>query len=297
MTAAAGSEIPVDAPRLEPPVTGLLAQMPVVGGEAADRWLRGLSVVPENDGLPEFTDLCSTVALLDTANRISPRTAQPFAVVLRDRCSTWGYLEADYIGRATRGLEVKRHWAVDREFEQGVMVPTNRILADTYTDPATRQLAAGANVSPSDALALLDEDIGNSPAGIGRGVILATPFVAAKWKGAGMLEYEKIDDDAGVGRRATILSPAGNHVVICGGMEGVGPDGILPASHASQWAYAVDPFVIMSGDGEVLPGSLVEATDKPNNVVVYRAYQWFAIVWQALHHAAVKVSTATPTIP
>lgn len=293
MTAATGSEIPIEAPRLEEPVTGMLAQLRVIDGPEGERWLAGLSLVPEEFGAPEFSELCSGTELEGTANRLAARRIQPFMLTLRDTCSTWGWTEADYEGRALRGLAVKRHWGVEREFESGALIATNMPLADTYTDPATAILASGDAVSPSDALALLDESIGNSVAVIGRGYIFATPFVAAKWAGAGMLEYKTFD----VNGRSEILSPAGNRVVIGGGFEGRGVDGNVPAAHASQWAYATDPLVVVAGDAQVTPGTLSEATDKPTNTVLYRAQQWFAVVWPALHHSAVQVATATPAVP
>lgn len=296
MTAAAGSEVQVSAPALHEPVVGVLAQVPVISGPDADRWFAGLKIVPEVSGSPTLSDLCSTLALTGTANRLPARIAQPFEVVLHDRCSTFGWQSADYEGRATRGLAVKRHFAVDREWESATLLPSNFHLAQTYTDPATTQLAAGANVSPSDALALLDEAIGNNPAVIGRGMIWATPFVAAKWTALGMLNHETVDDDSGVGSRATILSPAGNHVIIGNGFVGRGPDDVIPAAHVSQWAYATDPIVVLASTPTTVPNTLVEATDKENNFVVYRQHQWFALVWQALMHVAVKVSTATPTV-
>ncbi len=299
MAAANGSEIPVEAPRLEPPVVGLLAQVPVIDGPEADRWLRGMAFSPESAGTLEFGELCATESLLGTAERLANLAVHPFKLSLHDRCSTWGWRENEYEERVTRALDVKRHWGVDREFEKGAQVAENLHLAATYAgapDPTTVQLAAGANVSPSDALALLDEGIGNSANNIGRGVIFVTPFVAAKWKGAGLLEYENIDDDAGVGRRLTILSPAGNHVVIGNGFEGRGPAGTVHASHASQWAYATDPVVVVAGTPETSPGTIQEATDFGSNTAVFRQEQWFAVLWAGLLHAAVKVSTATPTI-
>jgi hypothetical protein len=295
MTATTGSEILIESPLLQEPVTGMLAQLPVISGPEGDRWLAGLTMVPETSGAPEFAELCSSDLLLGTSHRVTTRKGQPFMLNLRDKCSSFGWTENDYVGRATRGLAVKRHWAVEREFEKAALIPGNFHLAATYADPATSSLAAGVNVSPSDALALLDENIGNSAAVIGRGLIFCTPFVGAKWKGAGMLEYENIDDDAGVGRRATILSPAGNLVIICGGMEGRGPDGSVVAAHASQWAYATDPMVIVASEPETFPKTLVEAINQEDEVL-YRQQQWFGIVWPALHHAAVKVSTATPAI-
>ncbi len=299
MAAATGSEIPVDAPRLEAPVVGLLAQMPVISGPQADRWLRGMAFSPESAGTLEFNELCLAEDLLVTAERLANRAVHPFKLSLHDRCSTWGWKENEYEERVTRALDVKRHWGVDREFEKGELIPDNLHLADTYAgqpDPTTIQLAAGANVSPSDGLALLDEQIGNSVNVIGRGVIFAPPFVAAKWKGAGMLEYEEISDDAGFGKRAIILSPAGNHVVIGNGFQGRGPDATVPGSHVSQWAYATDPVIVVRGDPETTPGTIQEATDFGTNTAVFRQEQWFAVLWAGLLHAAVKVSTATPAI-
>lgn len=297
-TATAGSEVAVAAPQLQEPVTGILAQVPVIGGVDGDRWLAGMTFPPEVAGQPEFRDLCLPTVLGGNRNRTATRTVNPFDLVLNERCSSFGFPESDYEGRVSRGLAAKRSWGVEREFEKGELISTNLHLATTYTapNPTTVSLAAGANVSPSDALALLDEAIGNAANVIGRGMIWATPFVAAKWKGAGLLEYETIDDDAGVGRRAVVLSPAGNHVIICGGMEGRGPDGSVVAAHASQWAYATDPVVVVQGTPKTLPGSFLEALDGQTNTVVYRQEQWFAVEWAGLLHAAVKVSTVTPTI-
>lgn len=295
MTATAGSEVWIPAPLLQEPVTGMLAQLPVISGPEGDRWLAGLKTIPEEFGPPEFSELCSTNAFAHIANRLGARIAQPFMLNLRDRCSNWGWNEADYEERATRGLAVKRHWGVEREFEKAALIPGNFHLAATYADPATATLASGAAVSPADALALLDESIGNSPAVIGRGLIFCTPFVGAQWKHTGMLTYENVDDDAGVGRRATILSPAGNLVIICGGMEGRGPDGSVPSAHSAQWAYATDPMVIVQSSPETFPRTLSEAEDFTTGDVVYRQQQFIAVVWPAMHHAAVQVATATPT--
>jgi hypothetical protein len=291
MTAAAGSEVQISAPALEEPVVGVLAQVPVVTGPAVDRWFAGLKTVPEVNGAPTLRDLCSSATLPGTADRLTARIIHPFETVLHDRCSTFGWQAADYEGRVTRGLAVKRHFAVDREWESGTLIPGNFHLADTYADPPTTQLAGGANVSPSDALALLDEAIGANPAVIGRGMIWATPFVAAKWKAAGMLTDMETEDG-----RTVILSPAGNHVIIGNGFEGRGPDDTVPAAHASQWAYATDPIAVLASTPTTVPDSLAEATDKSTNTVVYRQHQWFALVWGALMHVAVRVSTATPAV-
>ncbi len=299
MTAPTGTEIPVDAPRLEAPVTGVLAQVPVITGPEADRWLRGMAFSPESAGTLELSSLCVAENLLGTAQRLANRAVHPFKLSLHDRCSTWGWKENEYEERVTRALDVKRHWAVDREWEKGELIPTNLHLAATYAgqpDPTTVTLAAGAAVSPVNALALLDEAIGNSANVIGRGYIWASAFVAGLWRNAGMLTYENVDDDAGVGSRATILSPAGNHVVIGNGFEGRGPAGTVLASHSAQWAYATDPVVVVQGTPETTPGTMIEATDFGTNTVVFRQEQWLAVLWAGLLHAAVLVSTDTPAV-
>lgn len=291
MTAPTGSEVDVEAPELEEPITGLLAQVPVISGPQADRWLAGMSFSPGVAGIPEFRDLCSTGVMAGTNLRVAARYVHPFELIVHDRCSTFGWTEANYVERATDALEVKRHWGVEREWEKGELIPGNLHLAATYTspNPTTVILAGGVDVSAANGLALLDEEIGNSDNVVGRGMIFCTPFVNAQWKAAGLLsDMETVDG------RTVILSPAGNYVVVCGGLEGRGPAGTVPAAHASQWAYATDPIVVVAGTPQTFPDTLLEALKHDHNEVTYRQEQWFAILWGGLLHAAVNISTETP---
>lgn len=190
-----GPTTQVDSPRLAAPVTGLLAQVPVrVDDELMGRAWGGLEIRPENLAAPEFADICVALSLSSTHTGRAPRTIKPFAVIVHETCSAFGWSEADYEGRAARALEVKRHVAVEQEFEQGALVASNPNLAQAFTAPtdptSTVTLASGVRVSPSDAMCLLDEAIAYSTAMIGRGFIHATPFLIGKWKEAGLLTID-----------------------------------------------------------------------------------------------------------
>jgi hypothetical protein len=201
MAAPTGSEVLVDAPSLVPPVSGLLTQVPVLGGIEGKRWLMGITFTPESIETPNFDDLCSTRVfdepdLLDRAPAVK---VAPVALLLKERCSTFGTNDgSDLIGRASRGLEVKRHWAIEREFEKGALNPANLHLAATYSgspDPTTISLAAGAVVSPVDGLALLDEAIAASANIIGRGMIHAPAYLITQWAAHGLLRFQTISED------------------------------------------------------------------------------------------------------
>lgn len=299
MAAADGSETPVEAPPLMPPLTGLLAQAVFIESSmgADEHWFSGLSFSPESASGLEYYDICSTAALLNTdvGHGTANRRVAPFDLVLRDQCSTWGWTEAEYEARARRALNVKRHWGVDREFEKGELISDNLHLAETYTapDPTTIALASGARVSPRNGLALLDEAIANSTAIIGRGMIHAPAFIIDLWQGDGLLRYGPPVEQDGPLR---ILSPMGNVIIAGTGYEGRGIDGTIPASHASMTAYATDWIVVVGSAPKTTPGSLTEATDKSRNLVTFRQDQAFAVLWAGLLHAAALIATDTPTV-
>lgn len=309
MGAHDGSEIPIGAPPLQPPITGLLAQAPVIDGPEGERWIRGLAWSPESIEQPDLRDLCSTLPLdqPDLIERAIVRGVKPFELILRDRCSTFGFptgsadeQDAYLVGRATRALDVKRHWGIEREFESGALITGNPHLAATYAgepDPTTVLLAAGVRVSAVNALALLDEAIANSAAIIGRGMIHATAYVVNLWKNAGMLTSEVLEGDEGLGAKTQLYSPKGNLVIAGNGYQGRSPvDGLVPAAHGSQWAYATDWLLIVAGTPTTVPGSFAGAVDRARNLVVYQQHQWFSILWSGLLHAAVQVLTTTPTV-
>lgn len=295
---ASGSGVPTDAPPLLPPTSGLLAQFPPRAA-SGDHWLTGQTFSPESGTALELTDVCRDTYALSEAPTLRPaRDFDPFAVVLREQCSDFGWQHADYVDRASRALAVRRHFAVEREFEQGALNSANPHLAATYTTPtapsATLTLASGARVSPLDGFCLLEEAIG--AAGVGRCVIHATTFLVAQWTHLGLLRHETMEGDEGVGKVSRILSPNGNVVIGGGGYQGRGPDGNVPASHASQWAYATDWLAVEASAPETSPKTLAEATQKERNLVTFRQDQFFTVRWSGLLHTAVLIATTTATV-
>lgn len=209
MPGATGTEVPyANAPGLVPPVSGLLAQLGITVDPfgSDEMWLNGVVFRPDSIQGLDLRDICDgltvqtpsgQVGILDTAVQPGLRVFRPFSIEVREQCSTFGWNEANYVERATRALEVRRHQAVEREFEQANLITANPHLAQLATAGAnfpttTVNLAGGARVSPIDALALLDESI--AEAGIGRGMIHATAFVVAQWAHAGMLRFELITE-------------------------------------------------------------------------------------------------------
>ncbi|HEX7276035.1 MAG TPA: hypothetical protein VF244_01550 [Acidimicrobiales bacterium] len=309
MPGATGTEVPyANAPRLVTPVSGLLAQLGTVT-PASEEWIAGVTFRPEAIQGLDLRDICDTLALqpfagqsgiIDTAVQPRLRTFRPFSLELREQCSTFGWREADYVERATRALDVRRHQGVEREFEQAKLVTTNPHLAQIATAGAnfpttTVNLAAGARVSSTDALALLDESI--AEAGIGRGIIHASAFVITQWASRGLLRFETIEGDEGIGPRDQVYSPKGNLVIAGNGYQGADPSSGNPdATHASQWAYATDWIVVLATTPVTIPGTLDEAVARSRNLVVFRQEQVFAVLWAGLHHAVVKIATTTATV-
>lgn len=312
MPGAVGTEVPyANAPRLVAPVSGLLAQLGVVVDPFGEdeTWLNGVTFRPDSIQGMDLRDVCDGTAvqvaggaanIVDTAVQPGLRTFRPFALEVREQCSTFGWQENNYVERATRALDVRRHQGVEREFEQGNLIAANPRLAQLAAagpnfPAATVNLAGGARVSTVDGLALLDESI--ATAGIGRGIIHATAFVIAQWAHRGMLRFETIEGDEGVGSRDHILSPKGNVVIAGNGYQGADPaSGDPDATHASQWAYATDWIAVLASRPVTIPGTFAEATALSRNLVVFRQTQAFSVLWGGLHHAVVKIATSTPAV-
>lgn len=291
---------PVEAPPLLPPTTGLIQaalideeSTPEPGGGAngfagIEPWLRGITFSPESAAAPDLISMCSEASVINDYTRAGQVTYSPFVIEVHDQCSSYGFRAADYEGRAARALEAKESWALEREFEQGILISANPHLAVTYGG-ITQTLASGAVVGPSDALALLDEAIANARIGIG--MIHAPAFVVSKWG------VSKGDDPRG-GDRQVLLSPMGNIVVGGTGYTGLGPDGTggsADATHSLMWAYATDLIEVVRSDRiDVLPGNLAEATNRATNTVTFRGVRPYGIKWAKLLHAAVKINVATP---
>jgi hypothetical protein len=138
----------VPPPPLRPAPTGLLQACVVIdeAGEAfnapgglgeyldADRsehLLAGVVYPPESAYQPILVDPCAVlVDDDDTGGRhLPPRYHHPLIIEAIDRCSSFGWEAADYVGRVLRALEVKEGIGLEREFESGAKWPDEPHLA------------------------------------------------------------------------------------------------------------------------------------------------------------------------
>lgn len=128
-----------------------------------DHWLAGIRWLPENvlplelfdpcnDGGGTFIDYAASGA---TGVSRKPSVAgQPFGVNLHDSCSTYGWKDADYVGRATRGLSARETWHVEREFMHGDFMGAARVIA------ADGHSTSGSNAITSATGEFTQADVG-----------------------------------------------------------------------------------------------------------------------------------------
>lgn len=283
MTVAAPEVVP--APRLAPPAQGLLVAADVIDHDAGDeRWVNGFGFSPESCTTGEaWAASCGTVgnAMGTGHNRGAARTFEPFAVVARDTCGSFGYQAAEYEARARRALARVEAWRIENEFWTGTLIPTNYRLAAASTPVAGYGLGRGL------ALAALEQSIAD--AAVGLGMIHARPGLVSLWWGDQLLRLD--------GNR--LRTALGTLVVAGQGYAGTSPTGAIPAN-ATEWAYATDPVVVHRGPIVISPDNpneaerLAQATDKVNNIVEFRAERFAGIAWGGCLVAGVEVAVTVP---
>lgn len=168
----------------------------------------------------------------------------------------------------------------------------------TFTDPGFRLLAGGQAVSPSVAIAYLNQAIADAQIGLG---LIHVPAFA----GERALEGRAVVTP-GASSPSGYFSVNGNPIVVGNGYTGIGPDGTgtanlaetAPGATVYQWAYATDLIQAYRNESPtVYPPTLAEALERSINLVAYRATRPYALNWSGLLRAAVKVAvtTGTPT--
>lgn len=239
----AGPTLPVAAPPLRPQQRGLLQSADVLpatfadppgsaegtqdaGGGLPSHWIAGVGFIPEPAGHATAYSACGDATVAAPELRLGQRLFAPFNVDFADQCSTFGWQEADYEGRATRALAVKESWRVEREFEQAPQVPTNPHLADA-TSASLQILNGGAATEARYALELLTQAIAD--ADIGLGMVHAPAFLVDRWKTNYGLDL--------VGGK--LVTASGNIIVSGNGYQGVGPGARSPVDGVTTNGSAV----------------------------------------------------------
>lgn len=284
MSPIAAAEV-VPAPRAAPPAQGLLVAADVVDHDAGDeRWVNGLSFSPENCSTGEaWAATCGQVGNAKGTGHNHPaaRTFEPFAVIARDTCGTFGWQAAEYEARARRTLARVEAWRIENEFWTGTLIPTNYRLA------APASAIAGQGLGRGLALAALEQSIADGAVGLG--MIHARVGLVSLWWGDGLLRYD--------GNR--IRTALGTLIVAGQGYAGTGPAGQVPAN-ATEWAYATGPLIVHRGPVVISPDAadeterLAQASDKVNNIVEFRAERFAGVAWAGCLAAAVEVAVTVP---
>lgn len=212
----------------------------------------------------------------------------PYLAIAGDRCSSWGFEERDFKGRATRMLENATPRALERELWEGNLSQKetygNDFLANHLT--CTDLTPGGGAPSVKRGLQILQDALQQCGFG-GQGMIHVQPQTSPDLLGArrvGPMFYDIYD----------------NIVVPGAGYTGVGPKenekGETAPPEGKAWMYATDLVMIREGDIEVFPDTFAEALDRGENgfpnTITFRAERFLAAYFDGACHFTCEVELA-----
>jgi len=266
----------VPAPPLVPPAFGLIAAATVVDHDD-ERFLNGLTFSPESCEDAEIIPVvCGPGVEKPTGlNRDGWQEYEPFVLIGRDSCSTFGFQTADYEARARRHLAARESPGVEAELWTGALIAGNPALASGDS------VALGAGLARREALAALVQGLADR--NVGRGMIHARPYLVELWGAANLLRVEQ----------NRLVTWSGHTVVAGSGYPGTGPAGEAIAAGV-EWAFATDPVVVHRGPLRTYPDTIQQATNKTTNTVEFRAERGYAPIRGVCAHVHVSVDTTTP---
>jgi hypothetical protein len=295
----------VPTPQQRPPrgATLLRSANPVVDGpEVGDRWIAGLSYVPEacghgrivqaagycGSGFAGFPD-ADGFGLGDQLDYVPPYVA------VAQECSAMGGERelAAVEDRARRLLESCATVGIARELWRGEIardpdgpgggdstdLPNNYLAnAASYDD-----LGDGGDFSMLDGLAALEEGLAGCSCG-GAGMIHTTSQVVTYWQHLNLLERQP---------DGRLLTALGSTVVADPGYDGSGAGGAAPdADGSSSWAYATGMVDVRLGPVDVLADrGQIRAR---NDFLVY-AFRPFAATFDPCCHLAAQLDHTSLT--
>ena len=236
----------------------------------------GIIIVPLQ--IPGDPELSPPDVKKDYDGDQAPLQYQPFVVEVPYTCSTWGFQENDYTGKAMRQLDAGTGKAVEREFWTGELNIANINLQ--YWTPGGNILNPGGWADPvavnvALGLALLEQALASCATG-SRGMIHAPAVVIER-----MAQWYLLDDDPGCDEdECRLLTRGRGDVVVCGaGYEPqVGP---LAAFHdispTESWVYATGMVDVRLGEPMIYPETIAEALDRATNTITYRGERTAAV--------------------
>lgn len=211
-------------------------------------------------------------------------TAYPFLVeAVEGPVSAFGWKADNYIERAEMRLAALQSKIIERELWAGEVAQLDSLDPDIYswlaqdTANGTIDLTPGGGAVPTrDALALLEEAIGNAGNGVGT---LHFP------KRAAIMMPDRWAE-------GPIVTWPDSSVVAGAGYPGTGPGGDDP-DDGEQWIYATDPVIVRLGPVEVFPPDFNDAVDPRKNTIEFRAQRTAAVAWDGNSHFAIRTTVSS----
>lgn len=213
-------------------------------------------------------------------------TCIPWTILVEDSCSSFGYEERDFKGRALRLLENATPQAIEREFWSGTLaqaagLPNNYLASAACVDitPATVPSIARGQQILQDYIAQLGFG--------GQGMLHVQPQTAPN-----LLNARRV---------GPLLLDIFDNVIVPGtGYPGTGPVGNAnftpPAGQA--WMFASDLVMTrVESEGIVYPDTFAEALDRGQagqpNTIRFRAQKFGCAYFDGAVQAACRVNLAT----
>lgn len=279
---------PIEAPPLGPPAVGLLPTVAGISGLLVnvDPMRDEFAVEPEgcNEANTGVFDPCdtSTTRTASRDNAAGEINVNAFEITVSDVCSTFGFEARDPQGRVERLMAAVESRRIEDELWTGTLSAAasfdNRFLADvTNVDIVTES----GEVDAIQGLACLEQGLADCDVG-GRGMIHATAATVTHWSRFGLVRRQG----------PLLLSPNDHYIVAGQGYPGTSPDGEIPASIGSTWAYATGLVQVRRGPLQILPTDDSEAVDRTNNTRTYRASRLAAAWWSGCCHLGARLDIA-----
>ena len=211
----------------------------------------------------------------------------PFIVEVTDHCSSWGWSERDYKGRAERLLENATAEAIGTEFMHGYLATAKGYPNNFLTNGASlTDLTPGTVPSFIRGLQILQDALAQGGFG-GPGMLHVQPQSAPN-----LLTTRRVDE----GDKKRLLDLFDNVIVADPGYDGKGPTNAAPTTGES-WIYATDLVTVQLDDPRIFPDTFSEALDRGQdgdpNTITFRAQRIAAASFDGARHFACKVKLET----
>jgi hypothetical protein len=290
-----GPRTPILAPDLLPPITSFIeTALSPDASEIRDvgvRWGSGAefrSIACSGDA--SAFDVCALPTFPDGTRSVL-EDVDPFAVVVPDTCSAFGYAYNDYQARALMKHKAWESFVIAQQFWSGGVIPSSFHLAagGAVTDISP----SGVALEPHEALGLLESELGECLRGA-RGMIYVTPRIFGElFLAAGLYRPN--------GGRL-VLTHMGTIVAADSGFPGTDPNG-NPESPTVEWMYGTAPAKIYRSNPIVYPTEADyrsnpkawQAVARDRNDVTFRAESLAAVAVDPCCLLGIRVAVGPAT--